>query len=45
MLVVFLPIFVMDTKFIYGYNFLAPLKLQGQRFESFQVIASDNLSY
>ena len=27
MLVVFPPIFVADTKIIYGYNFVAPLKL------------------
>ena len=26
MLVVFPPIFVADTKIIYGYNFVAPLK-------------------
>ena len=28
MLVMFLPIFVVDTKLIYGYNFIAPLKMQ-----------------
>ena len=29
MLVVFSPIFVVDTKIIFGYNFVAPVKLTG----------------
>ena len=30
MLVVFPPIFVADTKIIYGYNFVAPLNFRGE---------------
>ena len=30
MLVVFLPIFSADKKIIYGYNFVAPLRKQGE---------------
>ena len=29
MLVIFPPIFMADTKIIYGYNFVAPLKCSG----------------
>ena len=32
MLVVFPPIFVADTKIIYGYHFVATLKMHGVKF-------------
>ena len=35
MLVVLPPIFVADTKIIYGYNFVAPLKLAKVNFNAF----------
>ena len=33
MLVVFPPIFAADTKIIYGYNFVAPLRLRMRNFQ------------
>ena len=33
MLIVFVPIFVVDTKIIYGYNFVAPLTAVKLRFK------------
>ena len=43
MLVVFLPIFVADTKTIYGYNFVAPLNNPNVLALSFATFNLENL--
>ena len=43
MLIGFPPIFVADTKIIYGYNFVAPLTLNVTRCETY-LITSNTIS-